>query len=220
MDYPSFKARFGGSSKEIRARQLSYIDALEGRSRVVDLGCGHGELLALLKERGVPAYGVETESDFVERLTADGLEVVEADGLSHLDSLEPGAVDGVVASHVVEHLPPAVMIHLIETALDRLAPGGVLVMETPNPESLVAGSVNFHRDPTHLKPVHPDTLAFLCEMAGFARVEVRRLSPAPPDRLLPVGGLDGPAGERLDVVAGRLNELLFGFQDYAVLAWR
>ena len=128
-------------------------------------------------------------------------------------------MDGVVASHVVEHLPPAVMIRLIELAHDRLAEGGVLVMETPNPESLTAGSVNFHRDPTHLAPVHPDTLAFLCDMAGFSRVEVRRLSPVPEDRLLPTGGGEGPLA-RLDAVVGRLNDLLYGFQDYAVLAWR
>ncbi len=220
MDYPAFKARFGGSPEQIRARQASYLDALEGRTRVVDLGCGHGELLTLLGEHGVPAYGVETEPEFVARLGELGLEVVEADGLTHLESLEAGAVDGVVASHVVEHLPPAVMIRLIELAHDRLAEGGVLVMETPNPESLVAGSVNFHRDPTHLSPVHPDTLAFLCDMAGFSRVEVRRLSPAPPEALLPTGGVEGPVAERLDAVVGRLNDLLYGFQDYAVLAWR
>ncbi|WP_246496427.1 class I SAM-dependent methyltransferase [Miltoncostaea marina] len=204
----------------MRARQSSYLDALEGRRRVVDLGCGHGELLRLLREHGVGAYGVETEADFVARLEEDGLEVLEADALAHLEGLEPGAVDGVVASHVVEHLPAAVMIRLIGLAHDRLAEGGVLVMETPNPESLVAGSVNFHRDPTHLAPVHPDTLAFLCDMAGFRRVEVRRLSPTPPERLLPTGGGEGALAERLDAVVGRLNDLLFGHQDYAVLAWR
>ena len=220
MDYPAFKARFGGSSQEIRARQESYLDALRGRTRVVDLGCGHGELLSLLAEHGVSAYGVETEPDFVERLGEKGLEVVEADALAHLAGLAPAAVDGVVASHVVEHLPPAVMIRLIEMAHDALAPGGVLVMETPNPESLVAGSVNFHRDPTHLSPVHPDTLVFLCEMAGYARVEVRRLSPTPAARMLPTGAGDGALAERLDTVVGRLNDLLYGYQDYAVLAWR
>lgn len=220
MDYPAFKARFGGSPEEIRARQSSYLDALSGRRRVVDLGCGHGELLKLLREHGVGAYGVETEQDFVARLEEEGLEVLEADALSHLEALEPAAVDGVVASHVVEHLPAGVMVRLIELAHDRLADGGVLIMETPNPESLVAGSVSFHRDPTHVAPVHPDTLAFLCDMAGFRRVEVRRLSPTPPERLLPTGGGEGPVAERLDAVVGRLNDLLFGHQDYAVLAWR
>jgi SAM-dependent methyltransferase len=221
MDYPAFKARFGGSPEEIRERQAGYLDALIGRARVVDLGCGHGELLASLRENGVPAYGVETEPDFVARLLEEGLEVVSEDGIGHLRGLPEGAVDGIVASHLVEHLPPEVMIDLIVTAHDRLAPGGVLVMDTPNPESLVAGSVSFHRDPTHLKPVHPDTLAFLCEMAGFSRVEIRRLSPAPPERLPPRGGGgEGAVADRLDDVVERLNALLFGHLDYAVLAWR
>lgn len=220
MDYPAFKARFGGSSAEIRARQSSYLDALTGRRRVLDVGCGHGELLDLLGKAGVSAYGIETEPDFVERLTEHGLEVLADDALHHLESLEPGAVDGIVASHVVEHLPPDVLVRLVELAAGCLEPSGVLVMETPNPESLVAGSINFHRDPTHVAPVHPDTLAFLCEMAGFSRVEVRPLSPTPPERLLPEGEGEGPVAERLDRVVRQLNDLLYGHQDYAVLAWR
>lgn len=220
FDYAAFKARFGGSADEVRARQAAYLDDLSGRRRVVDLGCGHGELLAALREAGTSAYGVETDADFVQRLREAGLEVVEADALAHLRSMEPGAVDGIVASHVIEHLPPEVAVALIDAAWEALPEDGVLVLDTPNPESVLAGSVNFHRDPTHVSPVHPDTLAFLCEMAGFSRVEIRRLSPVPTDHQLPAGGGDGPVAERLDRIVAQLNDLLYGFQDYAVLAWR
>jgi hypothetical protein len=96
---------------------------------------------------------------------------------------------------------------------EKLADGGLLVLETPNPESVVAGSVNFYRDLTHVRPIHPDMLAFLCESAGFASVETRRLSPVPDDERLSVTG-----NARLDEIVSTLNELIYGYQDYAVVA--
>ena len=91
-------------------------------------------------------------------------------------------------------------------------------METPNPESLVAGSINFHRDPTHLRPIHPDTLAFACESAGFASAEILRLSPFGETERLPELPAENPAAEDFNPVIERLNAVLFGFQDYAVVA--
>jgi SAM-dependent methyltransferase len=221
VDYLAFEARFRGSEEAIRERQGIYRELLAGRRRVVDLGCGRGELVELLRGDGVGAYGVELNPDFIALLRDKGLEVADEDAVAHLEGLEPGAVDAIVASHLVEHLPPAVVSRLVEAAWAILPDGGLLVMETPNPESLMAGSVNFHRDPTHLRPVHPDTLAFICESAGFPAVEVRRLSPVPEAERLPARpGGDGPLAEHLDRVVGRLNELLYGYQDYAVVARR
>jgi O-antigen chain-terminating methyltransferase len=221
LDYLAFEARFRGSEETIRERQRTYLDVLGDRRRVVDLGCGRGELVALLRESGVDAYGVEIEPDFVALLEERGVPAVAADAVAHLQGLAPGEVDAVILSHVVEHLPPGVLRGIIDTALEILPDGGLLVMETPNPESVVAGSVNFHRDPTHLRPVHPDTLAFMCESAGFADVSIRRLSPVPAgDRLPSPAPGAGPLAEHVDRVVGRLNDLLYGFQDYAVLARR
>lgn len=221
LDYLAFEARFRGSEEAIRARQVVYRDLLAGCRRVVDLGCGRGELVQLLAEGGVDSYGVEMNPDFVDLVAERGLEVVRQDLLRHLQGLSAGEVDGIVVSHVVEHLPPRVVSRLVETAWEKLPEGGLLVIETPNPESLVAGSINFHRDPTHLRPVHPDTLAFICESAGFSSTEIRRLSPVPEgDRLPLAGGAAGPLADHLDRVVGRLNELLYGFQDYAVVARR
>ena len=195
-------------------RQAAYLELLRGRERVVDLGCGRGELLELLRDEGVSAYGVEIEEDFVDLLREKGIEVVVQDAVAHLASLEPGALDAMVAIHVVEHLPGAEVPRLVALAADRLKDGGVLILETPNPESLVAGSVNFHRDLTHVRPIHPDTLAFLCENAGLVDVEILRLSPVPEDELLPKPAGDDP----LAPVVERLNALLYGFQDYSVVA--
>jgi SAM-dependent methyltransferase len=211
FDYETFESRFR-PEESVRERQQAYVEALRGRSRVVDLGCGRGELVAMLNEAGISAYGVEIDPDFVELLEERGIEVVAEDAVAHLTKLEPGAVDGVVASHLVEHLPAAGVSQLVSLAAEKLAGEGLLIVETPNPESLVAGSVNFHRDLTHVRPIHPDTLAFLCESAGFSDVEIRRLSPVPDDERLPT-----PSAEPLAEIVGRLNELLYGYQDYAVV---
>jgi SAM-dependent methyltransferase len=220
LDYLAFEARFRGSEELIRERQQTYMELLLSRRRVIDVGCGRGELLTLLREKGIDAYGVDTEPDFVARCREAELDVKEEDGVAHLASLSPGEVDAVVASHVAEHLSPQRLTRLIQAAHDALEPGGILILETPNPESLLAGSVNFHRDPTHIRPIHPDTLAFLCESTGFEPVEIWRLSPVPEAERLPRAP-DGAAGaEHLNSVVDQLNELLYGFQDYAVVATR
>jgi O-antigen chain-terminating methyltransferase len=212
LDYERFEARFRPESS-VREHQENYVELLRDRKRVVDLGCGRGELIEMLGAHGVSAYGVEIDPDFISLLEDKGLEVVAKDAVAHLAELEAGAVDGIVGSHLVEHLPPAALVSLVSLAAEKLPEGGILILETPNPESLVAGSVNFHRDLTHVRPIHPDTLSFLCESAGFSQVEIRRLSPVPDDGLLPKTG-----DEKIDEVVDQLNGLLYGFQDYAVVA--
>ena len=212
FDYEAFEGRFR-PERSVRERLDGYVDLLRDRKRVVDLGCGRGELIELLGREGVSAYGVEIDPDFISLLEEKGIEVVAGDAVSHLAELDAGAVDGITAVHVVEHLPAAAVSSLVALASDKLAEGGVLVLETPNPESLVAGSINFHRDLTHVRPIHPDTLAFLCESAGFSKVEIRRLSPVPEEERLPV-----PETAGIGAVVERLNDLLYGFQDYAVVA--
>ena len=115
-----------------------------------------------------------------------------------------------------EYFTAPLLVHSTKEILDTFGQDGwelVQVVQGPNPESLVAGSVNFHRDLTHVRPIHPDTLSFLCESVGFSQVEIRRLSPVPDDGLLPKTG-----DEKIDEVVDQLNGLLYGFQDYAVVA--
>ncbi len=203
VDYLAFEARFRGAEETVRERQEVYRRHLEGRRRAVDLGCGRGELLELMRDAGVAAYGVDTEPDFVDLVEEKGLEVRREDAVAHVEGLAAGEVDAIVASHLVEHLPPGVVARLVGAAADALAEGGILIVETPNPESLVAGSINFHRDPTHLRPVHPETLAFLCESAGFSEVEILRLSPVPDPERLPRAGTRGRAAGAARRPAGR-----------------
>jgi len=214
----TFESRFRPEAI-VRERHSAYVELLRDRKRVVDVGCGRGELLEVLRDAGVSAYGVELDEDMIAVCREKGLELVEGDAVAGLEALDEGAVDGIVASHVVEHLPPDRLWRLISTAAEKLADGGILVVETPNPESLLASSVNFHRDPTHVRPVHPDTLSFLCESAGFARVEIRRLAPVPEEERLrrPSTGNGGLADDVREIVT-QLNDLIYGYQDYALIA--
>ena len=218
FDYMTFENRFR-PEKSVRERHSEYVEVLGTRNRVVDLGCGRGELLELLAEAGVSAYGVDLDPDNVAVCQEKGLEVFEGDAVSHLEGLDESSLDGIVASHLIEHLETEALWRLITAAANGLAEDGVLLLETPNPESLLAGSINFHRDPTHVRPVHPDTLSFLCESAGFREVEIRRLAPVPADVRLPQGTPDeNPLAERMSVVVEQLNELIYGYQDYALIA--
>jgi SAM-dependent methyltransferase len=214
IDYLAFESRFR-PEETVRERQQAYVEDLRGTKRVVDLGAGRGELVELLSEAGISAYAVEIEPDFIDLMRDKGIEVVAQDAVEHLRGLEDGSLGGIVASHVVEHLPAAAVAELVALAGEKLAEGGTLILETPNPESLVAGSINFHRDLTHRRPIHPDTLVFLCDSAGFSSVEIRRLSPMSEDERLPV-----PAGGELEEIVTQLNDLLYGYQDYAVVARR
>jgi SAM-dependent methyltransferase len=212
FDYERFEDRFR-PEVSVRERQEEYVELLRGADRVVDLGCGRGDLIEMLRDSGVSAYGVEIDPDFIALLKEKGIEIVAEDAVAHLEGLEDRSLGGIVGSHLVEHLPAAAVTRLVAAAVEKLSDGGVLILETPNPESLIAGSVNFHRDLTHVRPIHPDTLAFLAESAGFARVEIRRLSPVPDDDQLPTS--DDPSVRE---IVERLNALIYGYQDYAVVA--
>jgi SAM-dependent methyltransferase len=218
FDYMTFENRFR-PEKTVRERHRDYLEVLRTRKRVVDLGCGRGELLELLGEADVSAYGVEIDPDSVAVCREKGLEIVEGDAVSHLEGVEESALDGIVASHLIEHLKPELQWRLITAAAEKLAGDGTLILETPNPESLLAGSINFHRDPTHVRPVHPDTLSYLCESAGFRDVEIRRLAPVPADVRLPQRSVDeSPMSQHVGEVVAQLNDLIYGYQDYALIA--
>jgi O-antigen chain-terminating methyltransferase len=219
FDYMTFENRFR-PEKTVLERHGRYLEALRNFHRVVEIGCGRGELLELLRDEDISAYGVEIDPDFVAVCEEKGLEVVQGEGVSHLEALDEGAVDGVVASHVIEHLTSDQLWRLVTASAEKLADGGILILETPNPESLLAGSINFHRDPTHVRPVHPDTLSFLCESAGFREVEILRLEPVPTEIRLPERSGDGDVSpeDHLSNVVSQLNELIYGYQDYALIA--
>jgi O-antigen chain-terminating methyltransferase len=221
--YTAFENRFRGSPAEIRDRLASYLPMFAGLSPVVDLGCGRGEFLELLREQGIEARGVEGNANAARECRERGLEVADGDLLAYLRRQADGALGGVFAAQVVEHLPPAVLQAAFREAQRALRPGGLLVFETVNVRSVVGFHEVFIRDPTHERPLHPETLCFLAAAAGFSDVRVEMRSPLDASACLqavPADGLPEAAAQALNENVQRLNSLLYGPQEYALIARR
>ena len=224
IDNYTFSNRFRGSSDALREAQRHYVDLFLEQGPVLDLGCGRGEFLELLKEAGVPATGVESDMDMVEHCRALGLDVKGADALEHLASLSDDSLGGVFMAQFVEHLPPTNLLELINLCHRKLRPGGVLLAETNNPSCLLAMTTHFIIDLTHQRPLHPELMKFLLEAAGFGEVSIHYSSLVPEElRLEPIssGPWDGPLEEwraSSNRNVEKLNQILYGYQDYAVVA--
>jgi len=221
--YAAFENRFRGSPEEIRARLAPYVELFRSRAPVVDLGCGRGEFLELLREAGVAARGVEANAHTARESRQRGLDVAEGDLLEFLRAQPDGSLGGVFAAQVAEHLPPDVLQGLLREAHRALRPGGLLALETVNPRSLVGFLEVYIRDLTHERPLHPDTLRFLAAAAGFTDVRVEWRAPVDPAARLqgvPADGLPPAAAQALNENVERLNALLYGPQEYVLLAAR
>ena len=221
-DYFAFEARLRAPTEEVRERQRPYVELLRGHEPVLDLGCGRGELLGLLREAGIQASGVDADADMVAFARGEGLAVEQADALGHLDRLDDNSLGAVTALQLVEHLPPPVLVSLLELAARKLRPGGLLLLETINPASPHALR-NYFADLTHAQPLVAETLELLVRDAGFEQVELRYVN-EPGERVREVAL---PAGEEFDAAraalaanARTLNETLFAPLDYALIARR
>ena len=153
--YVGFEDRFRGSQADISARLESYVPLFAGASDVLDVGCGRGELLDLLRRAGVPARGLELNHEMAETCRARGLEVAEGDLLSYLQALPDGALGGLIAIQVVEHLDPDYLMRALDVAYHKLRPGARIVLETINPACWFAFFASYVRDLTHVRPLHP-----------------------------------------------------------------
>jgi trans-aconitate methyltransferase len=231
VTYVQFEDRFRGSQHEIRARVEDYLPILANASDVVDVGCGRGELLALLKERRVSARGVDSNAAMVELCRSRGLTVEQGDGLSFLQRQPDTSIGGLTAIQVVEHFTPAYLVGFLETAFHKMRPGAPLLLETINPACWMAFFETYLRDLTHRQPLHPDTLKHLVQASGFTSVDVQFRAPvSDADRLdkVETAGVSGnemarPLSELADAInahADKLNRLLFSSMDYVVVARR
>ncbi len=222
--YVEFQDRFRGSQAEIRGRVDDYLPILASATDVVDIGCGRGELVERLRDAGVRARGVDANPAMVEVGRARGLDVVQGDAVGFLREQPDGSLGGLVAIQVVEHLPPTALVAFLEAAYHAMRAGAPLVLETINPACWMAFFETYIRDLTHQRPLHPDTLRYLVEAAGFSHVDVRFREPVrEADRLSRVAAPSSAPGDvvaALNDHADKLNARLFSFTDYAIVARR
>ena len=218
--YVGFEDQFRGSQEAIAARLNEYVPLFEGSSDVLDIGCGRGEFLRLLGERGIGARGLDLNHEMVEVCRAKGFNATEGDALGYLQSLPDGSLDGLFAAQVIEHLQPNYLLQLIDVAYDKLRPGSKIVLETINPSCWFAFFESYIRDITHVRPIHPDTLRYLLLASGCQDIEVRYREPYPEvEKLLPVPP-EAEHAETLNNNATKINSLLFTHLDYAGIGVR
>jgi SAM-dependent methyltransferase len=223
--YVGFENQFRGSQEVIRERLESYLPYFEGATDVLDVGCGRGEFLDLLKSRGVSGRGLDLNHEMVEVCRARGLDVTEGDVVGYLESLPDASLGGLFAAQVVEHLQPGYLLRFLDTAFHKLRPGAPIVLETLNPACWTAFFDSFIRDITHVWPLHPETLRYLVLASGFSAARIEYRSPvAPQDRLqLIAADPASPAAdfaEAFNANVDKLNARMFTFLDYAIIGAR
>jgi O-antigen chain-terminating methyltransferase len=205
FDYGRFAEKFRGPEEYVKNGQQFYLPYFKDCRNVLDIGCGRGEFLEMMREAGVPAGGIDLSDESVALCRHKGLEAETADLFEYLPSLAEASLDGIFCSQVVEHLSPERLPEMIRLVASRLGRGGVVAIETPNPECLAIFSTHFYLDPTHTRPVPSPLLAFYMEEFGIGRLEVHRLTPAVESM---------PA---LAELPKEFRESFFGGLDYAII---
>jgi len=207
-----FPEQFRGKREEVKEGlkfYLPFLKSAEITDDILDLGCGRGEWLELLREEGLKARGVEINHILIEQARSNGLEVIEENALSYLRGVPDQSLNAVTGFHFIEHLSFEMLIELLDEIARTLKVGGLVVFETPNPKNLVVGACNFYSDPTHLVPLFPDTIQFIMSNRGFTQLQLEYLNP--------VGGSPFDDGSERSQA---LNTWLYGPRDFALIGRR
>jgi 2-polyprenyl-3-methyl-5-hydroxy-6-metoxy-1,4-benzoquinol methylase len=222
INYYEFEERFRGPRESILQHQTGFINYFANCTNVLDIGCGRGEFLELAKDKGIIARGIDVDKDMIDFCKSKGLNVELKDAIKALEEIEDKSLDGIFISQVVEHLSPNYLINMLNLCNMKMKYGSYIIVETVNPLSLFSFA-NFYIDLSHVKPVHPETLKFLVDMAGFRDVETKFSSPVPPEmRLQKLPNLDNqdeetPMIEICNQNIDMINNALYGAQDYAII---
>jgi O-antigen chain-terminating methyltransferase len=210
--YAAFVSKFRGEPQSIKSdlrRYLSLLKESQITSAVLDLGCGRGEWLELLKENNIEARGVEDNSILAAEVRRKGFDVINGGAVEYMQRVSAESLQAITAFHLLEHLDFHEITQLLEQVKRALKPGGLLIVETPNPKNLVVGACNFYSDPTHRQPLFPETVEFLLNHFDFNRVTIEYLHPVS----------DSPFHSQVPG-AKELDTWFFGPRDFAAIAWK
>jgi SAM-dependent methyltransferase len=219
--YFTFEQRFRGTREEIRERLRYYLPLLRGSvvgkegSPVLDIGCGRGEWLELLRDEKITARGIDINEAMIKECSKHDLDASVGDAIAQLKRLPDNSLGALTGFHIIEHVPLETLLELIEQAHRVVEPGGLVIFETPNPENIVVGACNFYVDPTHQRPLPPVMTQFLVESGGFDSVEIHRVNA----HLLPKL-FDSPGDADPPALRGALQFLQSAFAcapDYSVV---
>lgn len=204
--YSALEDQFRGTREEIKERCREYLPFVKDSAPVIDLGCGRGEWLELLREAEIEARGVDGNHLQIEQCRARGLDVTEGDFLVNLKGMAAESVGAITGFHIIEHLSFNALVVLLNEVMRVLRPGGIVIFETPNPENVVVGSHYFYLDPTHRHPLPSELMEFVFKHHGFRDIEVLNLHPWDSGRVAGEGQL-----------AERFNGYFYGPMDYAIV---
>jgi SAM-dependent methyltransferase len=208
--YAAFVDQFRGSAEEVEERlrfYLPFLNHLNAESNILDLGSGRAEWLELLTKQGLKPRGVEVNKALAERSGQQGFEVINTEMMIYLGQQPNDSLDLVTVFHLIEHFNIGKIIRLLDEIKRTLKPGGLLILETPNPENLVVGACNFYADPTHHKPIYPQTLIFLLRNKGFVDLRLEYLHP-----------VDQSPFEGESNGMQQLSKWFYGSRDFSVIA--
>jgi O-antigen chain-terminating methyltransferase len=225
FDYTAFEEHFRGDSQSIRQKLSVYLPLvrqlkLDDSRSALDIACGRGEWIQLLTENRIPASGIDINADSLAICRQQGLDVKESDLFDYLEQHPDERYGLVTGFHIIEHLSLEQQQELLRIVHDRLAPGGMMILETPNPENTTVGACDFYIDPTHTRPVPPPLLEYFAAQAGFACYRILRVNRSAIGVNLPALPNDIPGAGHYNRLAGLLLSRVFQAPDYALVAFR
>lgn len=213
VNYKKFEDMFRGDEEEIVKTQVEvYSDYLKDKESLLDLGCGRGEFLQKFNNRGIDVLGVDIDKELAEYCSIKGLPVLNEDIFAFLERNQR-KFDAITCFHVIEHLYPYQIIEMVNKVYSSLNEEGLAIFETPNPECLYNLAYGFTIDMSHKKLVHSYTLKFIMEEVGFRDVKIKHLAPVEESVSLVTNSKNSIEDENFK----KLNNLLFGYQNYAII---